>query len=337
MADLAREAGVTPAAVSLALKNHPRISETRRKEIQALAQRMGYRPNAMATSLALHRHRSRERPVQAALAWINSYPDPRKLRAWPDAELCWRGASKAAEKLGYRLEEFAVNEKQPLQRLERIFLARNIRGIIIAPLPADQSELDWMSCDWSKFSVVRLGRRDDPPRFHFATSAQVANTMLSFEKMRERGYERIGFAGVLGRSKTFGAGFLWAQLQPVDCSTLPPFLFSGKAPEVTEQRRFEAWLEETKPDAILTDRSALPQMLKRAGCRVPEDIGLAATTVQDIPVSAGINQNSEELGRVATLLVVSLLHDNDQGIPSIQREILVHGTWVDGSSLPVRK
>ena len=68
MKDIAQEVGVTTAAVSLALKNHPSISEARRTQVHAAAERLGYRPNAMATALAHHRHQSRFQPVQAALA-----------------------------------------------------------------------------------------------------------------------------------------------------------------------------------------------------------------------------------------------------------------------------
>ena len=87
MKQIAREVGVTEAAVSLALKNHPSISQARCKEIQDAADRLGYRPNAMATALAHHRHQSRAHPVQATLAFINSYPEPASLHAKPDFEL----------------------------------------------------------------------------------------------------------------------------------------------------------------------------------------------------------------------------------------------------------
>lgn len=72
MKHIVREVGVTVAAVSLAWKNHPSISEVRRKQIHAAAERLGYRPNAMATALAHHRHHSRVPPVQAALDLINT-------------------------------------------------------------------------------------------------------------------------------------------------------------------------------------------------------------------------------------------------------------------------
>ena len=242
MKHIAREVGVTVAAVSLALKNHPSISEARREQIHDAAARLGYRPNAMATALAHHRHQSRFHPVQAALALINSYPDPTELHTRPSFKDCWRGATLAAEKLGYRLEEFPANGKQPLKRLERIFLTRNIRGIILGPLPPGESGVNWESFAWNKFSAVRCGFREQSPPFHYVTSAQATNTMMAFEQMRERGYQRSGFAGYWDKARMFGAGFLWSQHEPSLRSRLPPFLFSKKTPEVRQQRQFEQWL-----------------------------------------------------------------------------------------------
>lgn len=336
MKDIALEVGVTRAAVSLALKNHPSISQARREQIQAAAERLGYQPNAVATALAHHRHHSRVHPVQAALAFINAYPDPAKLHAQPSFEDCWRGCVMAAEKFGYRLEEFPVNEKQPLKRLERIFLARNIRGIILAPLPPGGAVLNWDAFAWNKFSAVRCGFREQAPPLHYVTSAQATNTMLAFDKMRERGYKRIGFAGYWNKARMFGAGFLWSQHEPSLGARVPPFLFSKETPEFQQQGPFEQWLKKAKPDAILTDSLAVPGMLEKAGCRVPEDIGLAATNVRDMAVDAGIDQNPEEIGRITTLTVISLIHDSDLGIPEFIREILVRGKWVDGKSLPLR-
>ena len=51
---------------------------------------------------------------------------------------------------------------------------------------------------------------------------------------------------------------------------------------------------------------------------------------------AGIDQNPEEIGRVGLLTLVALVNDHDCGVPLNSRQILVEGTWVDGSSLPRR-
>jgi LacI family transcriptional regulator, galactose operon repressor len=49
--DIAAECNVTPATVSLALNNHPRISRKRKDEVNAVAKRLGYQPNISAISL----------------------------------------------------------------------------------------------------------------------------------------------------------------------------------------------------------------------------------------------------------------------------------------------
>jgi hypothetical protein len=67
----------------------------------------------------------------------------------------------------------------------------------------------------------------------------------------------------------------------------------------------------------------------------PDNIAVASTTVIDIPVSAGMNQNSEEIGRVAVETLISLIDSNDRGKPTIPRRILVEG-YLDQRRFPAR-
>lgn len=49
--DIARELGVSPSTVSRALKDHPDISIETRRSVQVLAEKLKYKPNAIALSL----------------------------------------------------------------------------------------------------------------------------------------------------------------------------------------------------------------------------------------------------------------------------------------------
>ena len=342
--DIARKLGVSHTTVSLALRDSPKIPEARRRLLKAEVEKMDYRPNPAAAQLSHFRRRSGAPGVRASLAWLNLWPVALKLRGYREFDLYWAGASKAADKAGYRLDEFAVNERMSPRRLEKILITRNIRGVLIPPVRA---AVDWAGFDWGRFSVVHLGRgAAGLPLFHSVTSDQTANTVLAFQSIRARGYGRIGFVGHRSMGWDFLGGFLQAQ-QIMEPKTLqvPPLLFEQRllsrqqvenwdTPEMLA--RFKIWLERWAPDAIITESPEVSVLLKKAGRRGAKGIGLAALNVRDLPMDAGIDQNPEETGRAAMQTLLAQLNDNERGIPPIPHQVLIKGTWVDGASLPPR-
>ena len=228
--DVARALGVSQVTVSLALRDNPRISEARRRQIHETAQRMGYRPNAMASMLAYYRHGRTEKTVHAAIGWLNLYLQPETLRKnHREFDQYWLGASATAEKFGYHLDEIVLGGQKP-KALERVLTARGIAGILLAPVIYAP---DWGDFHWDHFSVVRLGRSMPEPKAHVVTADQVANTILAFREIRARGYERIGLAAggtVWTQGRLFSAGFLQAQSELPPALRLPPFTLDASNP-----------------------------------------------------------------------------------------------------------
>ena len=130
--DIAVALGLSQGSVSKALRNDPRIDQATRRRVNAMARQIGYQPNPLAAGLAHFRSNSKVKPVASALGWINAWPHPKALRTYREFDLYWKGASRAAENRGYRLEEFIVEDNMTLQRIEKILRVRGVSGILIS-------------------------------------------------------------------------------------------------------------------------------------------------------------------------------------------------------------
>ena len=335
--DVARAVGVSHVAVSLALRGDSRVSEARRAEVKAAAEKLGYRPDPMLSALASHRRTKRSTPISATVAWINQWEDPRALRRLHEFDAYWRGASHAAAQLGYRLEEFLVGRELSPERLQEILHARSVRGILIPPHPQG---LNLGAFGWGEYSIVRFGLSVPEPRAHAVVCDQSTCATLAYARVHAHGYRRIGFVSSPRFDRNTGGNFRAGYLrQQADLARgrgrLQPLLIEeNSAPSVVAELR--AWLARERPDAVITSQPALRALLAKIGVRVPRDLAVATTSVLDGNFPAGIDQNCHEIGAVALRTLASLIHQNERGVPHTCRRILVEGRWVEGASLPPR-
>lgn len=339
MRDVAKAVGVSVSAVSLAIKNSSRVSEGVRKQIQEKIQELGYQPDPILKALCHYRRSKVTSPVSAELAWINTWRNPRELRSYREFELYWQGAYEEAKRCGFRLEEFRLQEYESFARLEKVLRARNINGILIPP-HGTLWPSNWQEFQWNDFCIVRFGHSVLHPRAHLVTSDQLTDGMIAFENIWNKGYHRIAFVTTRDttiRGTRFSAGFLLGQLKMGAKSRVYPLLMGDKKSLKEDQKKLVTWLRKIKPDAVFTDRPGFRRLLASCGYQVPKDIGLAATSVLDGGASAGIDQNSKEIGKAAIQMLISLINHNERGIPDVCRELLIEGRWVDGDTLPEKK
>ncbi|HEX9048789.1 MAG TPA: substrate-binding domain-containing protein [Verrucomicrobiae bacterium] len=342
LADVAAKLGISSVAVSMALRGHHRISERRRREVKRVAREMGYVPDPFLSALAAHCRQRAPAKEHGVLAWINHWHDPKRLRQFKEFDSYWHGASEAAAKYGYRLDEIRWDSNCSPERLEKILLTRGIEGILIPP---HQALLDWGRFDWNKFSVVRFGLSVQRPDSNLVTSDGFRAAIMAVTKMRDYGYGRIGMIANeefnLRIGGNFLSGFLSAQHSLGLKPAIPPlltFLTSRSAEEMTRQKAcMQAWLKLHQPDALLTMDIEVPAVLAELGYHIPRDIAVAGTTVVDIPgVDAGIDQHGEMIGSIAVETLLKQMNISERGEPRFPCRILVESHWQDGASLPRR-
>lgn len=335
--DVAAAVGVSHVAVSLALRDDPRISIGRRAEIRAAAEKLGYRPDPMLASLAAYRQTRRPTAIRSTVAWFNQWQNPRDLRRLQEFDAYWRGANDYAAALGYRIEEFILPPELTAARVQQILVSRNVRGIL---LPPHSGGFNLPEFDWSQFSVVRFGASIKEPRAHIVTCDQKNCAGTAFEQMWARGYRRIAYATEhvfdLNTGGNFRAGYLSAQDRrvPLRRHFAPLLLSENSTP--ADLRTLKRLLRDGKVDAFLTTLRNFRRLLRAAGVRVPDDVGVATLSLLDGEFDAGVDQNSYEIGRVAMATLAGLVQQNERGVPKFCRRILVEGQWVDGTSLPTR-
>lgn len=301
---------------------------------------MGYHPDPRLAALANYRKAQGNASFQGVVAWINHWRQPDQLRKFGEFERYWRGAEEVAVKQGFKLEDFRWPLDCSAKRLENMLVARGVEAILIPP---HNDFLDWGEFDWRKFSVLRFGMSVQSPDSNLVTADQFRATVMAVTRIHEYGYRRIGLVVDFDLDEHLGGnyhgGFSWAQNKLKMNPQVPPFTASAalyrRAPE-EEAKNLRCWIEQHQPDAILTSQPYLPHLLRDLGCRVPEDIAVAGTSVCDIPVDTGIDQRSIEIGRIAMQMLIKQINVGEQGTPHNPCRILVEGQWQDGQSLPRR-
>jgi LacI family transcriptional regulator len=154
------------------------------------------------------------------------------------------------------LEEFLINADMHPARVEKILLARNIRGILIPPHGG--LTLEWGDFHWENFCIVRFGHTIETPRAHLVTSDQLTDGLIAYENMWKKGYRRIGLVTRPRMRTRFGAGYLFSQMEALGSgheargARLQPLVLQHDD-EPKERQLLKAWIKQHRPDALLTD------------------------------------------------------------------------------------
>lgn len=329
-ADIAREAGVHRTTVSLSLKNYPGIPIATRKRIQKIAQQIGYEPDPMLSALAVYRLRHHPSSFKGCLAWLTNNLDS----TGPIYGDYFRGASSKAREHGYSLEPFDLHTPSlSPKRLASIFRSRNIRGILVAPQPLPDMELEF---PWNDFSAVAFGYTLAKPRLHTVTSTHFRAMVQTMRQVARRGYQRIGFVVDEVHDQrvdhSYLAGYLSEEYRLHNSIRVPP------SPPIYEPGPFKKWLRQYRPDAVIGGQLDIVDLLRAMGIKIPDTLGVASSCVgEEGGFVSGVFDNSFHIGEVAADLLVAMTHRGESGIPRQPQRVHVEGIWVEGRSLRLIK
>jgi DNA-binding LacI/PurR family transcriptional regulator len=327
--DIAKKTGYHVTTVSMAVRHRPEIPAATRELILRCAKALGYRPDPMLSALSAYRQLVRPSTYVATLGWLVRGPS---ATAWRENQVALRhfeGVRARTKQLGYRIEPFWCDEPglSP-RRMTQILKARGIRGLILCVQPDPDATLD---LDWKNFSTVAMAYTWKRPQFHRVAFNYYAGTIEGIRQLNLLGYERVGMylvREVNARvSRLWEAGYL-IEVPPEQ--RLPIFFAETSAADAPA---FAQWYRAHRPDAILAQRPQISELTAAIGLRVPRDIGLAFTRVEDDDRMAGMNQNSSLLGETAVDMVVGMLHRNETGIPRMPQTVMIDGQWKTGRTV----
>lgn len=333
IAEVARRAGVSRAAVSYALRDDPNIAAATRARIRKVADALGYRPDPTLAKLMAHLHGGRGRRYAGKIALLNVNEDEAYWRTTAALMDFRKSAERCAAALGYETEEFWLHEpgRSP-RRLAQMLVARGIRGLLVGSTGRRGSAVEF---PWARFAAVTVGYSVETPALHRVVTHHYRNTRLALRHVEAAGCRRIGFVAQRGSEATMEnlhlAGFLAWQQETPEAERVPPLMMEERDPAAL-RRWFDAW----RPEAILSV-SLEAEHLEAAGLRAPRDVGWVKLLLWDEREDvAGVRPGYDRLGGAAVNLLAGQLQHDEFGVPENPTIVQVEGRWREGATLPRR-
>lgn len=329
--DIAKQLGLDKSTVSLALRDHPSIPRDTRERVKAAAERLGYRPDPALATLARQRWAGHETGSGAALAYLVDS----RMENFVTHRRFLRAARARGEERGYNLHEFDFADYPSVEAASRVLYHRGIRGLLVPQL-AHTVGPGILDLPAEKFTVVCLDLGWDPVPFHVVGQDTFAETRRVWQEVTRRGFRRIGGAVLahtphaVDDATRLGAS-LASQEDWVPAKARLPLLKT----DPRDRDGFFRWFRQHRPDVVIGFIPRIHDWLVEEGWRVPEDVAFAALTMvaPEWPHLSGCISQGENIGRAGVDGLIATMAENEWGVPTLQRKLLLQPIWHEGQTL----